>query len=241
MEAVESKYRASTREVQSDEWGKANRVYEKANIDLQTAQSALQGAQAKGNKHMVETYNKQIEKSKKDVEDAHVVLDSTPKTVLADVIRPYTYTKKTVTLTASIQMQFRISDSFSSDRGEMVPITREEPNKYVQLENVKSEDTEGVKSAGTVVDSTEFLRSVETSALQSLISEVRKRVEALPKQIYQLAKSREDGQDLDGAGEAYLRYLQLAPRDDSSPEQNHAREYLLQNFNMRPTTAVAAR
>jgi hypothetical protein len=238
MEAVESKYLASTREVQSDDWNKANRAYEKAQIDLQSAQSALQGAQAKGDKQSINTYTQQIESAKKEVEDGHVQLDSTQKTVTVDVIRPYTYTKKTTTLTASIQMQFRINDSFSTERGEMVPISREEHKSYGQLENVKPEDTEGVKAAGTSVDPVEFMTSIETSALDILIAEVRKRVEALPQRLFQLARQREDGDDLDGAGEAYLRYLEIVPASDDSPEQKHALEFLIQKFNMHPVTAA---
>ncbi|HEY2860124.1 MAG TPA: hypothetical protein VGJ21_17025 [Terracidiphilus sp.] len=241
MEAVESKYLASTREVQSDDWNKANRAYENAQIDLQTAQAALQGAQAKGDKRTIDTSTAQIDTTKMAVEEAHVKLDSTQKTVTVDVTRPYSYTKKTVTLTASIQMQFRINDSFSSDRGEVVPINKEEQKQYTQLENVKPEDTEGVRAVGTTVDPIEFITFMETSALDGLIAEVRKRVEALPRRLFDQARQREDGDDLDGAGEAYLRYLEIVTPDETSVEQKHAREFLIQQFDMHPGMTVAAR
>lgn len=241
MEAMESKYLASTREVQSDDWNKANRVYEKAKLDLDTLNSELQGAQAKGNKHKVEDYNRQIVQVKNEVEQAHAVLDSTPKMVLADVVRPYSYTKKTVTLTASIQMQFRINDSFSSDRGEMVPINKQDQKQYVELENVKPEDTEGVKAVGTIVDPVEFVTGVDAVALNALLAEVRKRVEALPHEMYKQARQHEDGSDNDGAGELYLRYLEIVPADEHSTEQQHAREFLAEQFNMHPAQAADAR
>lgn len=238
VEAVESKYLASTREVPNPDWNAANRQLEKARSDLQTLQADLQGAQAKGNKHKVQEDTRDIVQAEKAVERASAARDALPQTILSDVLRPYSYTKKTVTLTASIQMQFRINDSFSNDRGEMVPINKQEQKQYVELENVKPEDTEGVKAVGTMVDPVEFVTAVEGTALDALLTEVRKRVEALPHEIYKQARQDEDGSDVDGAGEKYLRYLEIVPPDEHSTEQQHAREFLAEQFNMHPTRAA---
>lgn len=239
IEAMESKYSPTTREVPNEDWNKANRAYEKATMELQTAQQALQGAEAKGNKPEVKVQTQTIKEAEKAVEDAHVLLDSTPKTRTEDVIRPYSYSKKTVTLTGSIQLQFRIADSFADEQGEIVPITRDDHKSYVVLENVKAEDTEGVKAVGTEIDQNEFMAASETAAMEALVAAVSKRVEALPVKIYDTAKSREAGSDLDGAAEAYLRFLEVSPPDPKSPEQQHARQFLKDQFNMQPVSSVA--
>ncbi len=233
LETVESRYLTGTREVTSEDWNKANRAYEKAEMDLATAQASLQGAQAKSNKRQVQDLERSAAAAEKNVEAAHVALDATPKTVTENIIRPYTYIKKTVTLTGSIAMQFRVFDSSGSEP--MVPINTEEPKKYTVLENVKPEDTTGTKEIGAEVDQAEFLTAVENDASASLVAAVRQSVEQLPHKIYENARDREAEQDLDGAGEAYLRFLELLP-NDSSPEATHARQFLHDQFNMSPAS-----
>jgi len=132
-----------------------------------------------------------------------------------------------------IQLQFRISDSLSEQRTNLVPISREEHKKDILLEDVKPEDTKGIKTSGTMTDQAAFMTALETSARDELIAAVRKRVEELPAKIYQSASTREKEDDLDGAGEEYLRYLNLT-KEDNSVERIHAKQFLIESFNMRP-------
>ena len=238
VEPQESEYRAETREVQSENWNKINREYEKAKMDLATAQHALEGAESKGNKQIVADQTKAVKEAEKRVEDLHLTLDNTDEKRPEDVMRPYSYSKKTVTLTASIQLQFRIADSFADERGEMISIPREDQKSYVLIENVKGEDTKGVKAGGVEIDPNDFMAKSEQAAMDSLVESARKRVEALPARIYDAGKGREAGSDLDGAGEAYLRFLQVTPPDPNSPEQKHAKEFLKDQFNMEPIASV---
>ena len=237
LETVESRYLTGTREVESEDWNKADRAYEKAKMDLATAQASLQGTKTKGHKHQVQDLERSAAAAEKNVEAAHVLLDATPKTVTENIIRPYTYIKKTVTLTGTIAMQFRVFDSSSNDP--MVPINKQEPKTYTVLENVKPEDTTGIKEMGAEVDQAEFLAAVENDASASLVAAVLQSVEQLPHKIYEKAKEQEAEQDVDGAGEAYLRFLELLP-NDSSPEATRARQFLHDHFNMSPASMVPA-
>ena len=153
-----------------------------------------------------------------------------------DVIRPYTYHKKVIDITGVIQLQFRIAESLSAPRTDLVPISRQDHKKDILLEDVKSEDTMGIQTAGTVTDPAEFMTSLENSARDELIAAVRKKVEALPAKIYQTASGREKEDDLDGAGEAYLRFLNLT-HEDNSIERVHAKQFLMENFNMLPESS----
>ena len=69
------------------------------------------------------------------------------------------------------------------------------------------------------------MTALENSAREELIAAVRKKVEELPIKIYQSASSREKEDDLDGAGEEYLRYLNLTQENDSV-ERTHAKQFL---------------
>jgi hypothetical protein len=235
VEAKDSKYRAGEKEVPSEEWNQANRAYEKAQIELQTAQSALQGAEAKGGKKKIDDLKQAVAVAQKGVEAAHVALDATPKTVTTDVLRPYTYTLKTIKIGGAIQLQFRVADSFGMEQAESIPVSEEEHKQFVVLENVKPEDTEGVKPTGVEPDSADFLTNLENAALHDLISAVREQVEKLPARIYKEARSHETEGDLDGAGEDYLRYLNIVAEDNSS-ERKHARQFLQEQFNMTPAS-----
>jgi hypothetical protein len=233
IEAQESEYRSGEEQIPSDAWNKINRQSEAAEEELKTAQARLEGAEASKKGSMIKEANREVEASVKKVQRLHEQLDSMPKTVTRDIIRPYTYHKKVINITGVIQLQFRIGDSLSEQRTNLVPITREEHKKDILLEDVKSEDTKGIKTTGTLTDSAEFMTALENSARDELITAVRKRVEALPTKIYQSANTREKEDDLDGAGEGYLRFLNLT-KEDNSVERVHAKQFLIESFNMRP-------
>jgi hypothetical protein len=238
IEPEQSEYRAGEEQVPSEIWNKSNRAYESAQDELKTAQADLEGAQARGKSGQIKEANAKVAAAEKKVEDAHVQLDSTPKTVTKDVIRPYAYHKKTINITGVIQLQFRIGEALSEPQTDLVPINREEHKKDILLEDVKPEDTEGIQSAGTMTDPAEFMTALENSARDELISAVRKKVEALPEKIYAKASGREKEGDLDGAGEMYLRFLNLT-HEDNSIERVHAKQFLMENFNMLPESSDA--
>ena len=229
---MDSQYRAGTEQVTSDAWNKSNREYEKAQEELKTAQGALGGAESHGKGKEIKQLTAKVAAAQKALEDAHVVLDSTPRTVTRDIIRPYSYHKRIINISGVIKLQFRISESLSEHRTELVPISREDHKQDVLLEDVKPDDTEGIKSSGTPTDTAEFMTALENSARDELISAVRKRVEELPRMIYEKAAGREKEDDLDGAGESYLRYLNLT-KEDNSVERQHAKQFLLNSFDMR--------
>lgn len=238
VEPQESKYLAGEHEVPSEAWNQINRDYEVATMELHTAQSVLQGAGTSGNEKKMADLNQKVSDAMQKVEQLHVKLDSTAKTVTTDVIRPYTYSKRTIDLSGIVRLQFRIGDSLSDQMQAAVPISKEAHQQYVLLENVKPEDTEGIKATGTLPDQVEFITGLESSALDALVTAVRTRVEQLPRKIYEAAKGRETEGDLDGAGESYLRFLNLTRADDSS-DRKHAQQFLMDQFNMQPASSVA--
>ena len=82
------------------------------------------------------------------MEDARAKLDAIPKTLPADIIKPYTYTEKTVDMGAIVELQFRFNDFSGIPVEGPIPIGNGDNRKFVVLENVKPEDTEGVKVEG---------------------------------------------------------------------------------------------
>ncbi len=231
IESIESQYRAGEREIPNEEWNQANRDYEAANLDLQKAQKVLEGAQAHGKKKEIAEANTTVEDAQKKVENAHRKLDSIAKTTLSDVVKPYSYTKKTIDLSAVVDVGFRIVDSNGNTIAMTPSVKNTAQKQFVLLENVKPEDTMNVKQAGAAPDEAQFLTDVEIAARIALIKDVKEKVELLPSKILAQARQRVMDGDTDGAAEAYILYLNSTP-DAQTPEREEGKKFLREQFNM---------
>ncbi len=228
----DSKYRAGEQDLPNDTWNQANHTYEAANLELQGDQSALSAAIARGKKKEIDEQNGKVTAAQKKVEDAHAKLDAIPKTMPSDIIKPYTYTEKTIDLSAVVQLQYRINDSSGSEVEGSHPVSRQVNQKFVILENVKPEDTEGVKAQGTVPDDIQFLTDVENSARDELIKAVKESVAGLPQKILERAQKQVQDGDMDGAAESYILYLNSTPATET-PQRNAAERFLREQYNIQ--------
>ena len=145
------------------------------------------------------------------------------------MVKPYSYTKKTIDLKPVVELGFRIVDS-SGNGIEVVPaFKKENHNSFVILENVKPEDTEGIKAQGSPPDEIQYLNDVEIEAREAFIKAAREKVEALPGIILEQAHKRVQDGDLDGAAEAYILYLNATP-DGDTKERSEGRKFLAGEF-----------
>ena len=81
------------------------------------------------------------------------------------------------------------------------------------LTDVKAEDANGIKAEGALPDLTELQTQLENKAREELIAKVHEKVVELPHKIYDVARQKEQDGYADDAGEAYMRYLNVAPAD----------------------------
>jgi hypothetical protein len=234
-----SNYRVGTHQEPNEAWSKANREYEAAQRQLQADQSALAGAEAKGtNKKDITDLNAKVTADLKLVADAETKRDALPQSITKDDIRPYQYTLKTIDIKNRIKLQFRIGRAQSGQMGDAVVVEKEDPKQYELVEDVKADDTEGVKLKETTPNIREMQTALENSARDALIEAVRARVLELPRKVYDEAKSREQEENLEDAGEAYLRYLCVTPAD-KTPERLHAEQFLREQFNFSTFPSAA--
>ena len=227
-----SKYRSGEHEVSNPEWNAANRVYESATLDLETAQHALEGAEARGKKKQIEDAKQQIAGAEKRVQDAHIKLDALPKTLFQEIEQPYTYTERTTHLRAVVELQFKVMDTVGNQIVSPAPTPEIKEQNYTILIGVRPEDTTGVRAHGRVPDEHQFLEEVEYDGRDRLLKEANEKVAALPGVILQNANHKAIDSDLDGAAELYLLYLECAS-GTASPERQKARKFLLDNYNFQ--------
>ncbi len=239
VEAAQSKYRAGERETTNEEWNKANREDEAAVLDLQNAQRALDAAQARNKKKEIADATAAVAAAEKNVQASHQKLDALQKTNLNDIIKEYTYTKKTIDLTAIVELAFRLVDANGNVLDSTPPIQRTTHKVFTVLENVKPEDTEGVKPQGAPPNELQFLTDIEIEGRDTLIKAVREKVEDLPKKILEQARKKAADGDLDGAAESYILFLNSSS-DAMKAEREEAMRFLQQQFNMREVNLTAS-
>ena len=95
-ESKDSKYRAGEEQLPNEQWNAINREYEATKLELDSARAIVQGAIARGKKKEITDAEEKLKVLEKTLNDDLVKLDSTPKTNSRDIIKPYSYTEKTV-------------------------------------------------------------------------------------------------------------------------------------------------
>jgi hypothetical protein len=239
-ETLQSQYRSGSREIPNEAWNKADQTYEAAVLDLQKAQGAYAAAQAKNNKKMMDSANSDVSTAQSTVQQARSKMNSTPKTLSDDVVSPYNYTRTTLELTNIVELSFRIIDSAGNIVGEPIHVVKgDQPKKFVILENIKPDDTQGIKEIDSQPDETQLMTDVEIEARDTMVKAARDRVQELPLKILAQARAKAASNDLDGAGEAYVLYLNCTAAT-ATPERAEAIRFLNDNFNIRNTVNLRA-
>lgn len=228
LETLQSKYRAGTHDVKNEEWSKANDDYLAAQKALQAAQRAV--ADVHGKKEAAAA-NDAVATAQKNLDDARHKLDTTEPTRAQAVIEPYNYTKKNIDVTAVVELAFHLSDQQGNVIESGVPIKKDSHKRFVVLENVKPEDTEGIKAQGTEPDEVQFLTDAEIQARDALVKSVREKAQVLPGKVLQEARNRAQQNDVDGAAEEYIVYLNATP-DSGSTERQEAAKFLREHYNV---------
>ena len=234
LETLPSKYRAATHEVKNEAWLQANQDNEAAQQQLAAAQRELSSAQAlHKKKEVVAAESDAVTAAQKQVADARQKLETTEQTRTENVLEPYNYTKRNIDLSAIVDMAFRITDQAGNPIETSLPIRKEDHKLLVVLDNVKPEDTQGVKKQGTEPDEVQFLTDQEIQARDAMMKAVREKAILLPSRILSEARRRAQQSDFDGAAEEYILYAN-AVGDSPSQERDEAAKFLHDHFNLGP-------
>jgi len=227
----ESNYRAGTEPYTNPKWSEAKRAYEAVLRDIESDNSSLQIAATKNNKKQIKEISEKLIQDKKTATDNQAALDSIQQTITRDVIRTYNYTRQTIDVKNTIKLQFRIGETLSDQKGEVEVVQKDDNKQFVLIKDVKPEDTENAKNTGTTPNTRELQTALESVVRDRLVEEVKARVSTLPQEIYSQAKAKEQEENVNGAAEAYLRFLSVTA-EDGSAERKHAKGFLQEKFNM---------
>jgi len=239
-ETLQSQYRSGSREIPNEAWNKADQEFEAATLNLQKAQNALTVAQVKSNKKQVQEANAALTKITATVQDARAKMNALPKTLSDNIVSPYNYTRTTLEVTNIVELSFRILDASGNTLDEPIRVIKgDKPKKFVILENIKPDDTTGLKEVDSQPDETQLMTDVEIEARDAMVKAARDKVLELPQKILTQARAKTANNDLDGAGELYVLYLNCTAATPT-PERSEAAHFLNTNFNIRHTLNLRA-
>jgi hypothetical protein len=232
LEAPESKYRAGARETKNPAWLQIESNYESAQQQLSSAQHVLADAQAQHKKkQVIADATDAVQQAQKSVEELRHKLEATEQSHVETVVESYHYTKKTVDLTASAEIEFQFRDRAGNLIGQPADVRKDKHTTTVVLQDVKAEDTEGITNQGVEPDGAQFLTDLEIDSRNTLVKAVRERAAELPAEILQAAKTLAQQGDTDGAAELYVLYLNATPQG-ASPGRDEAVKFLRDQFNL---------
>ncbi|MGA7448203.1 MAG: hypothetical protein WBW83_15475 [Terriglobales bacterium] len=232
LEAPESKYRAGAHETKNPAWLQIESDYESAQQQLSSAQHALADAQAQHKKkQVIADANDAVQQAQKTVDELRHKLDTTEQSRVETVIESYHYTKKTIDLTASAEIQFQFRDRAGNLVGQPADVRKDKHATTVVLQDVKAEDTKGITNHGVEPDGAQFLTDLEIESRNALVKAVRERAAELPAAVLQAAKTLAQQGDTDGAAELYVLYLN-ATSQGVSPGRDEAVKFLRDQFNL---------
>ena len=232
LEAPESKYRAGAHESKNPAWLQIESAYESAQQQLSSAQHALADAQAQHKKkQVIADATDAVQQAQKSVDDLRHKLDTTEQSRQEIVVESYHYTKKTIDLTASAEIEFQFRDPTGNLFGQPVDVHKEKHTTTVVLQDVKADDTEGITNKGVEPDGAQLLTDLEIDSRNALVKAVQEKAADLPAEVLQAARILAQQGDTDGAAELYVLYLNATPQTASSGRDEAVR-FLRDQFNL---------
>jgi hypothetical protein len=232
LEAPESKYRAGAQETKNPAWLQIENDYESAEQKLSTAQHALADAQAQHQKKQaIADAIDAVQQAQNSVDDLRHKMETTEQSRRETIVESYHYTKKTIDLTASAEIEFQFRDRAGDSVGQPADVRRNKHTTIVVLQGVKAEDTEGITKQGVEPDGVQFLTDLEIDSRNALVKAVRERAAELPAAVLEAAKTLAQQGDTDGAAELYVLYLNATPLGASSG-RDEAVKFLRDQFNL---------
>ncbi len=232
LETPPSKYRTGTHEMKNPAWLQAESDYESAQQQLAAAQHALADAQSQHKKKgIVAAANDAVQEAQKHADELHKKVDTTDQNRVEAVVEPYHYTKRTIDLSASIELKFRLNDRSGVVIGQPIDVHKDNRKGTVVVQDVKPEDTEGITNQGVEPEEAQFLTDLEIEARRAVVKAVREQASELPADVLKEARNRSQSGDADGAAEQYIMYLNSTP-ETSSPERDEATKFLRDRFNL---------
>ncbi len=201
---------------------------------LQTAQRALEGAAARrqeeSNCGCKKASGRSAKESRKLRGSSGTLLPKVPS--CRDGAALYLYRGRVNHLKATVELGFVIQDTSEAVIVPTVPILETQEKPFTVLENVKPDDTMGVRAEGEVPSETQFLEKSKMRPAIDCSLKPRKRSIGLPPLILQSA-DRKAAKRITMEPQSYICFTSTPLRARAHPERKRAQKFLQDNYNFR--------
>ncbi len=231
VQGVPSRYRASQREIKNPAWVQANNQAMELERSYQVAREVHQSRFGSMNKREAEASANNVEQLRVRAESARRAAQKLDENLLQDVILPYNYTKRTIMLTATVEIAFRLADPRSAATQPMQTVRSQIPKQFILQEDVSPHDVEGVVAKGSLPDENQLLAEAERDAQMQLLAKLVEQLRQAPAGLLADARQLVAVGALAGAAERYIQYLNSTEPQDT-PERNEALTYLKNEFGV---------
>jgi len=228
---LQSRYRAGHREVKAPEWIEMSGKIAAAERDYERDRDAFNAALAKMGKKQAAATARELDTKAAAIADMKQKLVAVPETVLQTITESYTYTKRTISYVSAVEVSLRLVDPAVEDSKLTDTIKVEIPKAVTILENVKSEDVDGVVAEGDPLDEVQLMAEAETQAKAVMVKKLIDWVRDAPPKFLKEARARSASNDFEAAAERYIVYLNSTPMK-ATPERVEAQSFLRTNFNV---------
>lgn len=226
-----SRYRAGHREVKAPEWIEMSGKVAAAERDYERDRDAFNAALARLNKKQQAATARELDRKAAVIAEMKQKLIAIPETQLQTITESYTYTKRTISYVSSVEVALRLVDPAVEDSRMVETLKVEIPKSVTILENVKSEDVDGVVAEGDPLDEIQLMAEAETQAKAVMVKKLTEWVRDAPPKFLKEARARAATNDLEAAAERYIVYLNSTPMK-AMPERLEAQAFLRSNFNV---------
>jgi hypothetical protein len=217
--------------VKSPEWIEMAGKIASAERDYERDRAAFNAAIAKMNKRQQEATARELDAKVAGIEQLKQKLIAIPETQLQTITETYTYTKRVINYVSAVEVALRLLDPAVEDSKLTETIRVEIPKSVTVLENVKSEDVDGVVADGEPLDEIQLMAEAETQAKAVMVKKLIEWVREAPPKILKEARARGSNNDFEAAAERYIVYLNSTPMKVTA-ERQEAQAFLRANFNV---------
>ncbi|MGH9600997.1 MAG: hypothetical protein ACRD24_01300 [Terriglobales bacterium] len=237
LQGVASRYRASQREVKNPAWVQVNNQVQELDRSYQVARELHQSRAGSMNKRDAEASQRNLDDLAARREAARRQLLKLDENLLQDVILPYNYTRRTIMLTANVEVAFRLAEPNAAANQPALNVRSQIPKQFILLEDVSPHDVEGVVAKGTLPDENQVLAQAEREVQDQLVAKLIEQLKQLPARMLTEARNLVNLGDQAGAAEKYIQYLN-STTSPSTPERTEALGYLKKEFGVASLGSV---
>ncbi len=231
VQGVASRYRASQREIKNPAWVQANNQALELERSYQVAQEVHQSRVGAMNKREAQASQSNVEQLRARAEAARRQAQRLDENLLQDVILPYNYTKRTIMLTATVEIAFRLTEPTAAASPPPQTVRAQIPRQFTLQEDVSPHDVEGVVAKGSLPDENQLLAEAERDTQAQLMAKLVEQMRQAPAGLLAEARRLQAAGDLAGAAEKYIQYVNSTPPQET-PERNEALGYLKKEFGV---------